>query len=99
MEATAEYAYGHPNVLLTYYDVIKWDKDILIATSSSGICMTNTVLVSFGEKRITATDAPKDVDEKKKESCKFFGAAKTLTWNFVLFGSSRGDKEEYGVDK
>lgn len=51
VEATAEYYYGHPHVSIAYLGVLKWSDDGIIASSSAGACMTNTVLVSFAEKR------------------------------------------------
>lgn len=36
IEATAEYYMGHPHVSLDYLNVVKWDTNGIIATSSSG---------------------------------------------------------------
>jgi hypothetical protein len=93
VEATAEYYYGHPHVTLNYLDVIRWDKNGLIATSSAAICMTNTMLVSFAEKSITITNSMKELDDKTKGACNFFGAKNTEGYIFVLRGSERWNKE------
>ena len=89
VEATAEYYFGHPHVTIAYLQAVKWDSDGIIATSSSGACMTNTVLISFAEKKITETDSMKQLDDKTKEACNFFGAKQTTTEFFILKGSAR----------
>lgn len=88
VEATAEIYSGHPHVSLSYLQVVKWDNDGIIATSSSGACMTNTILISFAEKKVTETDSMKKLDDKTKEACNFFGAKQTTTSIFVLKGSA-----------
>src|SRR5947207_2657609 len=50
VEATADYSFGHPHVMLNYLQVAKWDDNSLIATSDSGVCMTNTLVISFADK-------------------------------------------------
>jgi hypothetical protein len=89
VEATAEYYYGHPHVTISYLQTVKWDSDGIIATSSSGACMTNSILISFAEKKITETDSMKQLDDKTKEACNAFGAKQTTTSLFILKGSAR----------
>jgi len=93
VEATAEFYSGHPHVTLNYLQVIKWDDDGIIASDSSGICMTVAVQISFAEERISSTHSAKQLNDKKKEACKFFGAEKTEEEIFVLKGSERWTKE------
>lgn len=93
VEATAESYMGHPHVIINYLDVLKWDSNGIIATDSSGICMTVTVQISFADKRITSTHAVKQLDDETKKACKFFGAEKTEEDIFVLKGSARWSKE------
>ena len=93
VEASAEFYVGYPHVALGYLQVLKWDKDGIVATSSSGICMTITMLISFAEKSISSTHSMKKLDDKTKESCKFFGAEKTEEDVFVVRGSERWNKE------
>jgi hypothetical protein len=93
VEATAEYYYGHPHVSVSDFQVIKWDEHGIIAVSSSGVCMTNTILISFAEKSVTETDSMKQLDDKTKESCNYFGAKKTVMSLFILKNSERWDKE------
>jgi hypothetical protein len=50
--------------------------------------MTNTVLISFAEKKVTETDSMKQIDAKTKEACNAFGAKQTTTSLFVLKGSA-----------
>jgi hypothetical protein len=89
VEATAEIYSGHPHVTISYLHAIKWDRDGIVATSSSGTCMTNTILISFAEKEITETYSMKQLDDKTKEACNDFGATRTTTSLFVLKGSGR----------
>ncbi len=93
VEATAEFYSDHPHVTLNYLQVLKWDSDGIIASDSSGICMTVAVQISFAEKRISATHSAKQLNDKTKEACKFFGAEKTEEEIFVLKGSERWTKE------
>ena len=93
VEATAEFYSGHPHVTLNYLQVIKWDNDGIIASDSSGICMTVAVQISFAEKRISSTHSAKQLNDKTKEACKYFGAEKTEEEIFVLRGSERWMKE------
>jgi hypothetical protein len=93
VEATAEFYGGHPHVTINYFQVIRWDNDGIIASDSSGICMTVTIQISFAEGRISSTHSLKRLTEKTKEACKFFGADKTEEDIFVLKGSERWTKE------
>jgi hypothetical protein len=93
VEATAEFYSGHPHVTIGYLQVIKWDGDGIIASDSSGICMTVTMQISFAEKRISSTHSAKQLNDKTKDACKYFGAAKTEEDIFVLRGSERWTKE------
>ena len=54
VEGTAEFYMGHPHITLEYLQVLKWDNDEIIATDSTGICMTVTIHVTFAEKRISS---------------------------------------------
>lgn len=93
VEATAEYYMGHPHVSVSYLDVIRWDNNGIIATDSSGTCMTVTMQVSFADKHISATHSVKQLDAKTAKACKFFGANKTEEEIFILKGSERWKKE------
>jgi hypothetical protein len=93
VEATAEFYSGHPHVTLNYPQVIRWDDDGIVASDSSGICMTVTIQISFAEKRISSTHSAKQLNDKTKEACKYFGAEKTEEDIFVLKGSERWTKE------
>ncbi len=98
-EATAAYYMGHPHVTLDYLQVVKWDKDGIIATSSSGTCMTVTMLVGFAERSISSTHSMKQLDDEQKKACKFFGAEKTEEDVFVVKGSERWNKEHTFLPK
>jgi hypothetical protein len=55
--------------------------------------MTVTLQISFAEKRISSTHSMKQLDDKTKGACNFFGADKTQEDIFVLKGSERWNKE------
>jgi hypothetical protein len=93
VEGTAEFYMGHPHVSLSYLRVVKWDNDGIVATDSSGVCMTVTMQITFAEKRISATHSMKRLDDEKKKACNFLGAEKTQEEIFVLRGSERWNKE------
>jgi len=95
VEATAEFYSGHPHVTLSYLQIIRWDYDGIVASDSSGICMTVTVQISFAEKHISSTHSAKQLNDKTKEACKYFGAEKTEEDIFVLRGSERWAKEHF----
>jgi hypothetical protein len=82
VEATAEFYSGHPHVTLNYLQVIKWDNDGIIASDSSGICMTVAVQISFAEKRISSTHSLKQLNDKTKEACKLFWCRKDRRGHF-----------------
>jgi hypothetical protein len=89
VEGTAEFYSDHPHVTLNYLQVINWDNDGIIASDSSGICMTVAVQISFAEKRISSIHSMKHLNDQKKEACKFFGAEKTEEEIFVLKGQNQ----------
>jgi hypothetical protein len=92
MVATADNQMGRPHVFTSYFDIIKWDDDGLIATDSSPICMTLTMQVSVGDKHITLAHSLKKLDVDQAKACKYFGAEKSTEDIFVLKGSPRWEK-------
>ncbi len=96
VEATAEYYYGHPHVSLVYFEVVKWDENGIVASSSSGICMTETMLISFSDKSISNTHSIKKMENDKREACKSFGASGTASELFVVKNSERWNSDPYG---
>jgi hypothetical protein len=95
-EATAEYYSGHPHVSLTYFAIVKWDENEIVATSSSSICMVQTILVSIPDKTISETHSIKKLDAEKKEACQSFGASGTSTDAFVVKNSPQWKADPYG---
>jgi hypothetical protein len=93
VEGTAELFMGHPHITLEYLQILKWDNDEILATDSTGICMTVTMQITFAEKRISSTHAMKRLDQETKEACKFFQADQTQVDIFVLKGSEQWNKE------
>jgi hypothetical protein len=99
VEATAEYYSGHPHVSLAYLEVVRWDADGIIAISSSAICMTEAVLISFPDRSISATHSMKKLANDKKQACTTFGAGEPYTELFVIKNSERWNADPYGESK
>jgi hypothetical protein len=99
IEAAAEYFSGHPHVSIDYFKIMKWDASGIIASSSSGICMTRTMLISFADKSISDTHSEKVLDKDKKGACAFFGASGTEIDVFVVKGSDKWETDPYGSGK
>jgi hypothetical protein len=96
MEATAEYYSGHPHVSLTLYQIIKWDENGIVATADGGICMTETMLISFADKSVSNTHSEKNLDKFDKGACKTAGATGTETDLFIIKNSDRWIADPYG---
>ena len=94
VEATADYSFGKPHVNVEFFQVVKWDRNGIIATSSNSICMVRTLVVSFPEKSITGTRSLQKMTDDKKEACKFFGAEGTSSEVFVVKNSERWIADE-----
>jgi hypothetical protein len=95
IEATADYSYGHPHVTVNYYDIVKWDGDGIIATSSALQCTINTIIVSFPSRNITEKSSLKKLDGGMKDLCKFF-KVETETSRFIIKNSDQWNADPYG---
>ena len=93
VEASAEDYVGYPHVSITYLKVVRWDKDGILATNSSGLCMTLNMQIVFAEKRISSTHSMKQLPDEQKKACNFFGAKQTEEDIFIVKGSERWNKE------
>lgn len=96
IEATAEYRFDHPHVFLNYFEVVKWDENGIVATSDSAVCITETLLISFGDKSVSNTHSAKTLDNDKKEACKFLGFVGTETDRFIIKNSDQWIADPYG---
>jgi hypothetical protein len=67
-EADAIYYDGQAGVNLNSFDILRWDKQELIAVDSSPICVVNTLRFDFAAKKVTITMALKG--ETKDPFCK-----------------------------
>ena len=99
IEASAGYYGGHPHVSIDYFQITKWDADGIIARSSSGICMTRTLLISFADKSLSDTHAAKVMDKEKADACSFFGASGTEIDVFVVKNSPTWQSNPYGASE
>jgi hypothetical protein len=91
--ATAEYYMGHPHVSIQYLQVLKWDKNGIVAVDSSPTCMTNTILINFADRSISLSASLKKMDSKLKSACAFFGAKNSQSFSFVLKNSDQWNKD------
>jgi hypothetical protein len=96
VEATAEFYSGHPHISVNYWRILKWDQNGITADSSSGICMTGTMVISFSAQTISVSDSEKVMPSDKKEACKFLGASGTNSSVFILKNSKRWNDDPYG---
>ena len=67
-EADATFYDGEAGATLNSFDILRWDKQELIAVDSSPICVVNTLRVDFAAKKVTITNALKG--ETKDPYCK-----------------------------
>jgi hypothetical protein len=95
-EATAKYFAGTPHVSLEYFEVAKWDENGIIATSSSKVCMTETILISFSDESISSTHAMKKLDSDTQQTCKIVGATEPYTELSIVENSERWNADPYG---
>ena len=85
---SAEYYVGAPHITLAYVEILKWTHDGILAEDTSGICMTQTLHISFADQRVMLSFTSKALPKEQRDSCKFFGAEPTEEI-MVLKGSKR----------
>jgi len=96
VEATAEYYMSHPHIAVSYPEIVKWDKDGIVATESSGVCMSSTIIINFADQTISVTYSPKVLATEQRNACSsLLGPQKSGTLLFVLKGSERWEKEHW----
>ena len=95
IESIAELYMGHPHITVFYRDIIQWDDNGITTDDSSGICMTNKMIINFSDRSIIAVSSPKILPEDKKKACKFFGAYTASKSIFVAKGTLRWEREHW----
>ncbi len=98
-EATAELYSGHPHVSLSYFQVLSWDKDSIVAKSDEKLCMNLIMTISFGAKSVIRTGSGKNLPDEKKKACALLGASGTYSDKFVLKNSKQWNDDPYGESK
>lgn len=81
MEATANVIEGEPDIVVEYYDVIRWDENGIVAENSEPICVTNQLNITFQDQSVMAIDSPKHNAKGFKDSCKWVDH--TLTYKLI----------------
>jgi hypothetical protein len=74
--AEAEYFSGNPHVSIEYLRIDRWDRNGIQATSSSGICMTDTISINFVDHKISILYSPKTLPKEKRDACSEFGGGR-----------------------
>lgn len=99
IEATAEIYSGQPHVSVSYFRILSWDRDSIVAKSDEKLCMNLTMTISFGAKEIVRTGSGKNLPDEKKRACALLGASGTYTDKFVLKYSKQWKDNPYGESR
>jgi hypothetical protein len=87
MEATAEYFSGHPHISVTYFQIIKWDGNGIVASNADAVCVSRTLTIGFAAKHLTDTRESKVLPKSKEEACKTIGVPASESWTMALKNS------------
>lgn len=87
LEAGADYSFGHPHINVTYFQIIKWDSNGIVATNADGICSGRTVSVGFAAKHISDTREAKVLPADKQKACQTLGIPPNESWTFLIKNS------------
>lgn len=87
MEATAEYFSGHPHISVTYFQIIKWDVNGIVASNADAVCASRTLTIGFAAKHLTDTREAKVLPKDKQEACKTIGVPASESWTMALKNS------------
>ena len=86
-EATSEYFSGHPHISVTYFQIVKWDVNGIVASNANAICVTRTLTIGFAAKHLTDTREAKVLTKDKQEACKIIGMTASESWTMALKNS------------
>ena len=70
IEAQAQVVAGAPDVAINLYDVLRWDRNGIIAEDATARCVTSQLNINFQLHTVIAVDAPKTAAKDFKDSCK-----------------------------
>ena len=93
-EATADYYSGHPHISVAHFQIVKWDKNGIIASNSDGICATRTLTIGFAAKHISDTREGKVLSKEMQKSCEILGAPANEGWTLLLKNSKSWAAEQ-----
>jgi hypothetical protein len=71
---------GGPNVLLSTFDILRWDNQEIIATDSSPICVVNTLRTDLGSKTVTLSSSAKSSADPSCKGSDKLSTAFLLGW-------------------
>jgi hypothetical protein len=66
--ADASSSFGLASVNFTSYDILRWDKNEIIAVDSSPVCLVNNLRFDFAAKKVSISSTSKG--ETRDEFCK-----------------------------
>ena len=75
--ADASSSFGLASVNFTSYDILRWDKNEMIAVDSSPICLVNNLRFDFAAKKVSISSTLKG--ETRDKSCKDLTPSMTAT--------------------
>ncbi len=87
IEATGDNFSGHPHIAVVYFQVIKWDRNGIVATNADGICAGRTISIGFAVKHINDTRGAKVLPAEKQKACQTLGVRSNESWTFLLKNS------------
>jgi hypothetical protein len=86
-EATAEYFSGQPHISVTYFQIIKWDENGIVASNTDAVCVSRLLTIGFAAKHLTDMREVKVLPRDKQEACKKIGIPASESWTMALKNS------------
>ena len=93
IEATADEYAGHPHISVTYFQVVKWDSNGIIASNSDAVCVSRTISVGFAAKHISDMREAKVLSDEKQKACQALGIPANDSWTFLVKNSKSWAEE------
>lgn len=75
---------GEPYIDITYYKIVSWDSNGIVASGKQGLCMSSKIIVNFQDRSITSIDSPMKLTDAATKSCEFFKLDHTDTYQFIV---------------
>ncbi len=92
-EATADYFDGHPHISVDSFQIIKWDRNGIVASSAEGVCATRKLTIAFAAMHMSDTREAKVLPSAKQEACHSLGVPSSEGWTMALKNSKEWEAE------